>query len=52
MNSEQASSQMALTGQRIAMVDLVLLVFPAFPYPPQGWIQSQSQGALKGTELR
>ena len=27
-------SKMALTGQRIAMVDMVLLVFPAFPYLP------------------
>ena len=26
--------KMALTGQRIAMVDMVLLVFPAFPYLP------------------
>ena len=25
-------SKMAFTGQRIAMVDMVLLVFPAFPY--------------------
>ena len=25
-------SKMALTGQRIAMVDMVLLVFPAFSY--------------------
>ena len=25
-------SKMPLTGQRIAMVDMVLLVFPAFPY--------------------
>ena len=27
-------SKMVLTGQRIAMVDMVLLVFPAFPYLP------------------
>ena len=27
-------SRKALTGQRIAMVDMVLLVFPAFPYLP------------------
>ena len=27
-------SKMALTGQRIAMVDMVLLVFPAFPHLP------------------
>ena len=27
-------SKMASTGQRIAMVDMVLLVFPAFPYLP------------------
>ena len=27
-------TQMALTGQRIAMVDMPLLVFPAFPYLP------------------
>ena len=27
-------SKMALTGQRIAMVDMVLLVFTAFPYLP------------------
>ena len=26
--------QMALTGQRIAMVDMVFLVFTAFPYLP------------------
>ena len=28
-------SKMALTGQRIAMVNVVLLVFPAFPYLPE-----------------
>ena len=27
-------SKMALTGQRIAMVDMVSLVFTAFPYLP------------------
>ena len=27
-------SKMALTGQRIAVVGMVLLVFPAFPYLP------------------
>ena len=27
-------SKMALTGQRIAMVDMLWLVFPAFPYLP------------------
>ena len=27
-------SKMALTGQRIAMVDMVFLVFTAFPYLP------------------
>ena len=27
-------SKMTLTGERIAMVDMVLLVFPAFPYLP------------------
>ena len=34
-------SKMALTGQRIAMVDMDLQVFPAFPYLPEGgWSQS------------
>ena len=28
--------KMALIGQRIAMVDMVLLVFPALPYLPYG----------------
>ena len=34
-------SRMALTGQRLAMVDMVLLVFPAFPYYRRvAWSQS------------
>ena len=32
---------MALTGQRIAMVDMVFVVFTAFPYPPQGWMEPE-----------
>ena len=34
-------SKMALTGQRTAMVDMVLLVFPACPYLPQGWMEPE-----------
>ena len=30
-------SKMALTSQRIAMVDMVLLVFPAFPSEGRKW---------------
>ena len=32
---------MALTGQRIAMVDVVFQVFPAFPYLPYGWMEPE-----------
>ena len=32
---------MALTGERLAMVDTVLLVFSAFPYLPQGWTEPE-----------
>ena len=31
--------KMALTGQRIAIVDMAFLVFTAFPYLPQGWME-------------
>ena len=34
-------SKMAVRGQRIAMVDMVLLVFPALPYLPQGWMEPE-----------
>ena len=34
-------SKMALTGQRIAMVDMVFLAFAAFPYLPSGWMKPE-----------
>ena len=34
-------SKMALTRQRIATVDMVLLVLPAFPYIPEGWMEPE-----------
>ena len=33
--------KMALTSQRIAMVDMVFLVFKSFPYLPEGWMESE-----------
>ena len=41
-------SKMALTGQRIATVDMAFLVFTAFAYLPQGWMEPalRAKGAL------